>query len=160
MSRRLALFFPALLASDPLFAQETDRATYGPADPARETDPATDNPLIEAEPCEQDIREDGVIVVCRELPDSERYMSPLPRPVESDRTVIPGLTEPPCWVEPRGGVCIRIGSVPEYPPIIDLSAFPEPLSEEDAAAVRTIEAKEEPEALSGRRVPIDLSEDD
>lgn len=160
MSRRLALFLPALLVAAQAQAQEQPPQVYGPADPASEVDPDADVPLVEAEPCEQEVREDGAIVVCRELPDSERYMSPLPKPVESDRTVIPGLTDPPCWVEPRGGVCIRIGSVPEYPPLIDLSAFPEPLSEEEAAAVSVIEAEDEPEALTGRRVPIDLGEDD
>ncbi len=160
MSRRLPLFFAALLLSTPALAQESAPRSYGPADPATETDPDAEVPLVEAEPCAEEIREDGAIVVCRELPDSERYMSPLPKPVESDRTVIPGLTDPPCWVEPRGGVCVRFGSVPEYPPIIDLSAFPEPLSEEEAAAVSALDNEREPRALTGERIPIDLSEDE
>ncbi|MEL1251698.1 hypothetical protein [Aurantiacibacter gilvus] len=160
MSRRLALFFPALLVPAPVQAQHEPPPAYGPADRATETDPDADVPLVEAEPCEEEIREDGAIVVCRELPDTERYMSPLPKPVESDRTVIPGLTEPPCWIQPRGGICVRFGSVPEYPPIIDLSAFPEPLSEEEAAAVSAVDNEREAQALTGERVPIDLSEDD
>lgn len=159
MSRRLVLFLPALLVATPGIAQDQPPPAYGPADPASEPDPDADVPLVEAEPCEEEIREDGAIVVCRELPDSERYMSPLPKPVESDRTVIPGLTDPPCWVQPRGGVCVRFGSVPEYPPIIDLSAFPEPLSEEEAAAVSAVEPETQAEPLTGERIPIDLSED-
>lgn len=160
MSRRLALFFTVLLGSPAVQAQDQAPPAYGPADPASEPEPDADLPLIETEPCEEDIREDGAIVVCRELTDSQRYMSPLPKPVESDRTIIPGLTDPPCWVQPRGGVCVRFGSVPEYPPIIDLSAFPEPLSEEDAAAVSAVEPEVPQEALTGERIPIDLSEED
>lgn len=157
MSRTLIVFFvlfwPAGLAS----AQDV----YGPADPADEAESDGPVPLVEAEPCDEDIREDGAIVVCRELPDSERYMSPLPKPVESDRTIIPGLNDPPCWVENRGGVCVRFGYVPPYPPIVDLSVYPEPLSEEDAARVSRVAPEDEPEPppVTGERITIDLDED-
>ncbi|WAT17300.1 hypothetical protein OZN62_10220 [Aurantiacibacter sp. MUD11] len=149
----MPLFWPAGLAS----AQEV----YGPSDLTTEADSDEPIPLVEAEPCEEDIREDGAIVVCRELPDSERYMSPLPKPVESDRPIIPGLTDPPCWVENRGGACFRFGYVPPYPPVVDLSVLPEPLTEEEAAAVSRVAEKDEPDSqpVTGRRVPIDLTED-
>lgn len=161
MSRSPVLFFvPVLLGALHLGAASA-RQTYGPADPAAQGDEQVPVPLVEAQPCEEDIREDGAIVVCRELPDSERYMSPLPKPVASDRAVIPGLTDPPCWVESRGGVCIRFGSVPEYPVLVDLTRYPEPLSEEEAALVSRAEpAGDQPERRIGERVPIDLSEDE
>lgn len=160
MSRRLAFFLPALLSATGLQAQEQSPPAYGPSDFASEADPAAPNPLIEQEPCEEEVREDGVIVVCRELDEQERYLSPLPRPVQSDRPIIPGLTDPPCWVVPRGGICARFGSVPEYPPLVDLSIYPEPLSEEDAALVTAVEPEERAATLTGQRVAIDLSEDD
>ena len=111
--------------------------------------------------CEEEVREDGTIVVCRELPESERYMSPLPRPVQSDRRHVPGLTDPPCWMRGLGPPsCIRVGYVPPYPPLIDVSAFPEPLSAEEAAAVSAVPTEvDETTRVTGRRVPIDLSED-
>ena len=160
MSRRLAFFLPALLPASGLQAQEQAPRSYGPSDFASEAEADAPNPLIEPEPCEEEVRDDGVIVVCRELPESERYMSPLPRPVQSDRQIIPGLTDPPCWVVPRGTVCVRMGSVPEYPPLVDLSVYPEPLSEEDAALVSEIEPGEPPAPLTGERIAIDLSDDE
>ncbi|MCB2066965.1 MAG: hypothetical protein KDE15_10040 [Erythrobacter sp.] len=166
MSRSPALFFalalcgalPGALCSHAASAQQA----YGPAAPASEEEDDGPVPLVEAQPCDEDIREDGAIVVCRELPDSQRYMSPLPKPVESDRPVIPGLTDPPCWVEnPSGGICIRFGSVPEYPILVDLTQYPEPLSEEDASHVSVAPEDEQPHypPVTGRRVAIDLSED-
>ena len=157
MSRLVAVFFLLALHAGTVQAQQT----YGPDDPGTQPDDDTELPLTEAQPCDEDIREDGAIVVCRELPDSERYMSPLPRPVESDRTDIPGLTDPPCWVENRtGGVCIRFGSVPEYPIMVDLTQYPEPLNAEEAAAVsRTEDGAELPRLRVGERAVIDLSED-
>ena len=136
---------------------------YGPTDFASEGANEEPVPLVEPEPCEEEVREDGAIVVCRELPDAERYMSPLPKPVEVHVNDIDGLRRPPCWVnEPRPPGCFRIGSVPPYPPLIDTTAFPEPLSAEEAAAVTAVPAQEdgESDARLGRRVTIDLSGDD
>ena len=159
LSRRLALFLSPLAITAPAMAQDV----YGPSDFASEADSDTPVPLVEATPCEEEVREDGAIVVCRELPDTQRYMSPLPRPVQSDRRIIPGLTEPPCWVTQGESLsCMRLGTVPPYPPLIDLTAFPEPLSKEEAAAVSAVETDDtqETRASTGERVPIDLSGDD
>lgn len=157
MSRRLALFFAPLTICAPAGAQQV----YGPSDFESEADSDEPVPLVEAKPCEEEVREDGAIVVCRELDEAERYLSPLPRQVQSDRRHIPGLTDPPCWVtQGESLACMRVGYVPPYPPLIDVSAFPEPLSEEEAAAVSAVEAGDTPTSPvpSGERVPIDLSE--
>lgn len=162
MSRQIAVFFaPGLMAILP-FAAVNAQEVYGPTDFASESNSEDAVPLVEPEPCEEEVREDGAIVVCRELPESERYMSPLPRPVQSDRRHVPGLTDPPCWVSNPGPGCIRFGSVPPYPPLIEMTAFPEPLSAQEAAAVSAVPAEDysEPERRVGERVPIDLSEDD
>lgn len=163
MSRQLALFFASLALGPAPLLPASAQDSYGPGD--FESDGSNDDPvpLTEAQPCEGEVREDGAIVVCRELLDSERYMSPLPRPVQSGRRHVPGLTDPPCWVTQGESLgCIRMGRVPPYPPLIDLTAFPEPLSEEEAAKVSAVAEGEEPEreARIGQRVPIDLAEDD
>ncbi len=161
MSRQSAVIFAALLSMSASVFPASAQAVYGPTDPSAEFDTDEPVPLLEPERCEEEVREDGAIVVCRELPEAERYMSPLPRPVQSDRRHVPGLTDPPCWVLGLGPPsCMRVGSVPPYPPLIDTTAFPEPLSEEEAAAVSGI-VNERPNAeLTGERVPIDLSADD
>ena len=173
MSRLLYPFFAFSLLAVPTSAQQV----YGPVDPSAQpsSDESADIPLLEANPCDETVQEDGIIVVCRELPETERYRSPLPKPVESDRPIIPGLTDPPCWVVPRGGTCIRFGSVPEPAIMVDLTAFPEPLSDEEASAVSETQedaaAQAEPNAVDAegastvpplrrRRIPIDISEDD
>lgn len=157
MSRQLVLFFATLALSGSAQAQEV----YGPPDTTGSTESDEPVPLVEAKPCEETIREDGAIVVCRELDEAERYLSPLPRPVEVHIDEMDGLREPPCWVTGKKP-CIRFGSVPEYPPMIDVSAFPEPLSEEEAAAVIALPANDEDErrAAVGTRVAIDLSEEE
>ncbi|WP_120076362.1 hypothetical protein [Aurantiacibacter odishensis] len=158
MSRRLALFFVPLAVCAPAGAQQV----YGPSDFESEASSDEPVPLVEAKPCEEEVREDGAIVVCRELDEAERYLSPLPRPVRSDKRHVPGLTDPPCWVtQPESLACMRVGYVPPYPPLIDVSAFPEPLSEEEAAAVSAVVVEDvsPSEVLTGERVPIDLSEE-
>ena len=155
MSRRVLIAATALaLPAMPAGAQDA----YGPspADP----DAAEDAPLVDAKPCEQTQSEDGVIVVCRELPESERYMSPLPRPVQSDRRMIPGLNDPPCWVTNPGPGCVRFGWAPEPAIMVDTTAFPEELSEEDKARVIAIAPAPQDFTRVGERVPIDLSEPD
>ena len=163
MSRQSAgIFIPILLLIAPAI-QTNAQEVYGPTASTSTTESDTKDPvpLVEPELCDEDIREDGAIVVCRELPDTERYLSPLPRPVQSDRRHVPGLTDPPCWMRGLGPPsCIRMGSVPPYPPLIDTTAFPEPLSEEEAAAVSAIESDRDEAELTGKRVPIDLSGDD
>lgn len=162
LSRRAALFLATLALTAFPAAIASAQAVYGPSEgfaPAEEDEPV---PLIEPEPCEEELREDGTIVVCRERVDSQAYMSPLPAPVQSDRRHVPGLTDPPCWMRGLGPPsCIRMGSVPPYPPLIDTTKFPEPLSAEDAAAVYALESEAgQDESLTGERVPIDLSEGD
>ena len=157
MSRILATL---IVVAAPIYPTSVAaQQVYGPADDI-EVDDDAPLPLNASEPCETEAQEDGVILVCRELTDSERYMSPLPQPTRSDRRIIPGLTDPPCWVT---GVqpCFRFGYAPEPALMIDVTAFPEPLSEEDAALVSEAEATPNPDRPApGTRVPIDLSEDD
>ena len=157
LSRQLVLFFATAALASGAQAQQT----YGPADPARRADDDEPVPLVEPETCKEEVREDGAIVVCRELTDSQRFMSPLPRPVQSDRRHVPGLTDPPCWKLGLGPPsCIRMGSVPPYPPLIDTTAFPEPLTAAEAAAVSAVPGEEEGETrVTGERIPIDLSGD-
>lgn len=141
--------------------------TYGPVLDEEESESAP--PLTEtrrtARQCETQTEEDGIILVCRELDDDEAYRSPLPAPTASDRTIIPGLTDPPCWVTNPSAVgtptCMRFGYVPPPAIIVDLTQYPEPLDEADAALVSEIEAPEAAEPTRrGERIPIDLSEDE
>lgn len=157
MSRIMAaLVCSAPLLCIPVAAQEV----YGPVTEF-EGEEDTPNPLDASQPCETQAQEDGVILVCRELTESERYMSPLPREVQSDRVIMPGLNDPPCWVTNPGAGCIRMGWAPEPAIMIDVTAFPEELSEEELAAVSAVagEAADQPIAI-GERVAIDLSEED
>ncbi|QZH76303.1 MAG: hypothetical protein JY451_07140 [Erythrobacter sp.] len=161
MSRMLAaLIFASLGAVAPAHAQQV----YGPAEEF-EGEEDTPNPLQEIQPCETQAQEENVILVCRELTESERYMSPLPKPVQSDRAIIPGLTDPPCWVSNPAAEgtmgCMRFGYVPPPAIIVDLTQFPEPLAEADAALVSEVEAEPDSAApVTGERVAIDLSEEE
>lgn len=158
MSRWGAVIFAHALLPAPATADQA----YGPVD-ATSQETGEEQPPGGAEPCRTEEQEEGIILVCRELTDAERYLSPLPRQVDSDRSIIPGLTDPPCWVQPRagGGLCIRLGWAPEPAVMVDLSAFPERLTDEEAKHVVAVEAAalEESPVLTGERVPIDLSED-
>ena len=159
MSRRSAVIFvPVLIMLAPGIPVNAQKV-YGPADLASEPDTGAPVPLQEPKRCDQEVREDGAIVVCRELPEAERYMSPLPRPLEVHVNDVGGLREPPCWVTGKTP-CTRFGSVPPYPPMIDTTAFAEQLSEQDAAAVYAIETDAPAAPVTGKRVPIDLSGDD
>ena len=155
MSRSLvALALSTLLVPAGVAAQDA-AAEYQPL-----PDPATEA----ADPeCEQG--EDGEIVVCGFVDETENYMSPIPRETASDRIIIPGLTDPPCWVTGGGPPsCVRFGWVPPPALIIDVTAFPEPLSAADAADVYAVAPEENPDTQAsdrpavGERVPIDLSE--
>lgn len=161
MSRSLAVLIAAfVIAPAPALAQDV----YGPQE-ADETEEEPPNVLADAtRPCETEAQEDGVILVCRELEDQERFRSPIPREVRSDRHIIPGLTDPPCWVTNPDSVgtasCMRVGWVPERAIIVDVTAFPEPLSDEDAALVSEAEEGQEfARPAVGERVAIDLTED-
>ncbi len=153
-----ALICALLLVPAPAFAQQV----YGPSEEF-EGEEDTPNPLAEMQPCETQAQEENVILVCRELTESERYRSPIPREVQSDRAIIPGLTDPPCWVtnpELVGTMaCMRVGYVPPPAIIVDLTQFPEPLEPADAALVSEVEADPASAApVTGERVAIDLSE--
>ena len=152
----------ALACSSAAMAQET----YGPVLEEPEADSAP--PLTETTPrtrqCDTAPSGDDVILVCRELEDDEAYRSPLPAPTASDRTIIPGLTDPPCWVTNPSALgtpgCMRFGFVPPPAIIVDLTQFPEPLDPEDAAAVSAVkEEPAEPSPQTGERVPIDLTDE-
>ena len=158
MSRWLAVILIAAAVPGTALAQQV----YGPAPVADESE--AEETASATDPCETQTRQDGAILVCRELPDSQRYRSPLPRPVQSDRTVIDGLTDPPCWVthpELEGTpACMRIGWAPPPALMVDLTIYPEKLTEEEAEHVEAVasDAAASP-VLTGQRVPIDLSED-
>ncbi len=156
MSRILAV---GVLFSTTLASSAIAQDTYGPVD-AVDVERDTPLPLVEEQPCETETQEDGVILVCRELTDSERYLSPLPKPVESDRAIIPGLNDPPCWVTGAPN-CIRFGWVPEPAIMVDVTAFPEPLTTEEAARVSAIESEAATTGPPlGERVRIELDETD
>ncbi len=95
-----------------------------------------------AEPdCVQDPFQPDTITVCGETTAEEtrEHMSVLPAPVQSDRVIFRGLTDPPCWIEPRGGVCLRGGFKPPQVVLIDLDAIPVALTPEEAALVSAVE---------------------
>lgn len=139
--------------------------TYGPV-LTEDNEDALPEARQQADPCETQPQDDDVILVCRTLEDDEAYRSPLPAPTASDRPIIPGLNDPPCWVTDPGAVgttgCIRFGSAPPAAVIIDLTQFPEPLDAEHAAAVLRVEPRDKddkvPPRPTGERVPIDLTD--
>ncbi|RJY09659.1 hypothetical protein [Aurantiacibacter aquimixticola] len=156
MSRKLALPFLLLgLPASPAGAQEA----YGPQLEGEDETPQQE-PITRQDRCETEAQDEDVILVCAELPETERYLSPIPRPTRSDRRIIPGLTDPPCWVTNPGPGCIRFGWAPEPALMVDTTAFAEPLSAEDAALVSAAPGEQMDERLTGERVPIDLSDED
>ena len=164
MSSRIAVLLtfglPVLLAA-PLAAQVRPETRIG-AEAVVSVEEA--EPLIDLHgppECDSEQVDENTIVVCRELPSPERYMSPLPRKVESDRQIIPGLTDPPCWVQGLGPpACIRFGSVPEPAYMVDFSKLPEALEHEVAEKVSALpddDTRQRPE-LTGKRIPIPLGD--
>ena len=100
--------------------------------------------LDRSEECAPDEMQPDVIVVCRDLTEAEDQtqaaMSPLPAPVQSDRNLIGGLREQPCWIKKTPGVlCARVGARPRQVILIDLDTIPEALTEEEAALVFRME---------------------
>ena len=112
--------------------------------------------------------DEDTIVVCSELVDPETVMSVIPPEPDlssGDIPRAPALAEPPCWITGNKTLCIRRGKVPEFPPLIDMTAFPEQLSEAEAAQVMqaALPAEERDKRASralaiGKRVAIDLEE--
>ena len=164
MSRTALPFIFALLAV-PAQAQDS----YGPA--AEEPEPEQVQTVDEAPvrdeglpTCDETTPGDGTIVVCALRVDPETVMSPLPRPVDPYKGAprAPLMAEPPCWITKDKTLCVRFGYVPPWPPMIDMSKFPEPLSAEDAA--RVFAAPEEASETAtdgsqvGRRVAIPLED--
>lgn len=92
----------------------------------------------DVEECEVDEWQPNTIVVCRKINETRDVMSVLPKPIDPGRMYVPGFEPPPC-----NGTCTKFGWVPEYPPLIDMTAFPEGLSLEEAAAIIEIPAGEE-----------------
>lgn len=124
----------ALCMTAPAAAQQA----YGPAD-VEETDGTAPETMLEARPCEEERRDDGTIVVCRELEEGERYMSPVPRPVDGNRglRLPPDVsTLPPCIHNPPLQICMSgMGPRSRPVPMVDLTAIPEPLTDAEAALV-------------------------
>ena len=169
MSRRWAALGGAVtLFAIPAAAQDTGASRYyGPFDLSEtESDPEDGELRKQAKPCDTEPTEDGVILVCRELEEEERYRDPLPAPVASDRVIISGIETPPCWVQPRNdgmvNVCVRMGWAPEPVLMVDVTQFPEKLSDAHLAAIVVANAIVDDAGTAqatGQRVPIDISED-
>lgn len=107
---------------------------YGPTEFGM-SDGSAPEAMRDATPCENEVQEDGTILVCRELEDPERYMSVLPREVEVHINQLDGLRDPPCWIT-GAWPCGRIGGAPPPIYLIDLDAIPEALTDVEAAQVR------------------------
>jgi len=91
---------------------------------------------------EPDAMQPDTIVVCRRVDETDSHRDPLPAPVESDKKARFGFEVEPC-VPSLLSLCVTIGAAPPPPVVVDLSAFPEPLSAEDAALVFAIEEETE-----------------
>ena len=86
-------------------------------------------------PCPEEADPD-VIVVCSERAAPGDVMSVIKPPVKADGGAPRAPELSGSCLRTRGRQnCIMMGNVPDYPPLIDMTAFPEELSEEDAAAV-------------------------
>lgn len=162
MSRSLAVW-AAVMALVPLSAAAQDAGTQRP-DGSVEYDILADPVRAAAQECARDPGEDGEIVICGQRDETQEYLSPIPRPTQSDRRIIPGMTDPPCWVNGgRPPSCVRFGWVPPPVLMIDLDALPEPLTDEQAADIYRIPAEQDEASPGsgvavGERVPIDLAQ--
>ena len=116
----------------------------------------------ELPPCDETVPDGDTIVVCDLRADPEDVMLPGGTPVDGDKGMprAPDLRPPLC--HPNALVCLttKFGYVPPYPPMVDTTAFPEPLSEEDAALVFAVPAESAPEppAITGEREAIPLED--
>ena len=135
-------------------------------DDAREAVETSQRELSVAErtlPSCDDTPPDGdVIVVCALRVDPETVMLPGGTPVDGDRGMprAPDLRPPLC--HPNALICLtsKFGSAPPRPPMVDTTAFPEPLSEEDSALVFAVpdDSAPQPAAVTGEREPIPLED--
>ena len=101
--------------------------------------------------------EAGEIVVCAPDPDRYRVSSSIEDAIAADQPVPDGLPRapnvfgiPPCE---EMGVCMKIGSAPEPPLIIDLAALPHPLTPEEAANVFRADGEASPAGASPADAP-------
>ena len=99
----------------------------------------------------------GEIVVCASNPDEFRVDSSTDEAIAAGEPVDDGIPRapnvfgiPPCE---SYMMCTKFGSVPPYPPLIDLEALPEPLTREEAANVFHAEDRPNPAAASPAAVP-------
>jgi hypothetical protein len=100
---------------------------------------------------------DGEIVVCAPDPERYRVSSSIEDAIAADQPVPDGLPRapnvfgiPPCE---EMGVCMKIGSAPEPPLIIDLAALPHPLTPEEAANVFRADGEASPAGASPADAP-------
>ncbi len=136
----------ALLAS---LALSQAQEAYGPEE-GFEGDPETPAALAGDVPCEDTVQEDGSIIVCRELEDSDQYLSPIPREVDPKIRILPGFEPPPCENHLLS-FCGRFGGGGSRPLMIDLDNIPEAVSPEDRASITR--ADKEPPPLPGPADP-------
>ena len=112
--------------------------------------------------CDDTPPDGDTIVVCNLRVDPETVMLPGGTPVDGDKGMprAPDLRPPLC--HPNALICLtsKFGYVPPYPPMVDTTAYPEPLSEEDAALVFAVpdESAPEPPAITGEREAIPLED--
>jgi len=139
---RMTLLIMPIVTANTAWAQDHEENTAAMAEQQRgELRDALTEP-----DCEGDEFQRDTIVVCGEAgaaAETREHMSVLPLPVASDRVILPGLNDPPCWVVPTGGVCIRGGWKPPPVVLIDLDQFPDALTAEEAAGVFAVAEDEE-----------------
>lgn len=142
-----SLFPAALLLMPGTLPLVPTQDVYGP-EAGFEGDPDTPQSIVEEAACEEGLREDGTIVVCRAVDDAERYMSPLPQPVDPQIRILPGFEPPPCENHLLS-FCGRFGGSSQPPLLVDLSLVPESLSAEEQALVTRADSAEENEPPEG-----------
>lgn len=89
----------------------------------------------------------GEIVVCAPDPDEYRVTSPVEDAIANDEAADDGVPRAPdvSGLAPCDDSCIRMGPMPRQVHLIDLSAIPEPLTQEEAARVFRAEDGPPPE---------------
>ena len=123
---RASLSIPLAFLASPASAQDV----YGPSE--REVERGQVRREVRA--CEDTVQQDGAIIVCRQVENAERYLSPLPREVDPQIRILPGFEPPPCENNLLS-FCGGIGRPPPPPAKVDLDAIPDALTDAEAAAV-------------------------